>query len=59
VRARAPKALQPVTQSTLDYAKKHAFVIEGFGRFPHRNKILGRESTPAEIEFLSHPGSRF
>ncbi len=43
----------------LDYAKRHQAVIERFGRFPHRNKILGRESTPDEIEFLRQPGSSF
>lgn len=43
----------------LDYAIRHREVIERFGRFPHRNEILGRESTPEEIEFLKQPGSRF
>lgn len=43
----------------LDYAIRHREVIERFGRFPHRNKILGRQSTPAEKAFLEQPGSRF
>jgi uncharacterized protein (DUF924 family) len=43
----------------LDYAKRHRDVIRRFRRFPHRNAILGRESTPEEIEFLKQPGSRF
>ncbi|MEL6938018.1 MAG: DUF924 family protein [Cyanobacteria bacterium J06598_1] len=43
----------------LDYAIRHRDIIERFGRFPHRNEILGRQSTPAEIEFLQQPGSRF
>lgn len=43
----------------LDYAIRHREVIERFGRFPHRNEILGRQSTPAEIAFLQQPGSRF
>ncbi|EDX87537.1 conserved hypothetical protein [Synechococcus sp. PCC 7335] len=43
----------------LDYAKRHRDVIKQFGRFPHRNEILGRESTPAELAFLQQPGSRF
>ena len=43
----------------LDYAKRHFQVIERFGRFPHRNDILGRESTPEETEFLKQPGSSF
>jgi uncharacterized protein (DUF924 family) len=59
VHGRAPKALAPVTQSTLEYAQKHAAIVERFGRFPHRNAILGRESTADETKFLSEPGSRF
>ena len=43
----------------LRYAKRHAEIIERFGRFPHRNSILGRESTPEEIAFLREPGSSF
>lgn len=43
----------------LDYARKHLDVVARFGRFPHRNAILGRPSTPEEIEFLKQPGSRF
>ncbi|HSO07878.1 MAG TPA: DUF924 family protein [Pelomicrobium sp.] len=42
-----------------DYAVRHRDVIARFGRFPHRNAIIGRESTSAEIEFLREPGSRF
>jgi uncharacterized protein (DUF924 family) len=43
----------------LDWARKHFDVIRRFGRFPHRNGILGRLSTPEEADFLSRPGSRF
>jgi hypothetical protein len=43
----------------LDYARKHYDVVARFGRFPHRNAILGRSSTPEELEFLKQPGSRF
>lgn len=43
----------------LAWAKQHARVIQLFGRFPHRNSILGRESTAGEIAFLAAPGSRF
>ncbi len=43
----------------LDYAEQHRAVIARFGRFPHRNAILGRESTPEELEFLQQPGSSF
>ena len=41
------------------YARRHREIIERFGRFPHRNGALGRESTAAEIEFLKLPGSGF
>ncbi len=43
----------------LAYARKHQVVIKRFGRFPHRNAILGRESTVEEVQFLTEPGSRF
>lgn len=43
----------------LDYAKQHADVIERFGRFPHRNEMLGRESTPEEAKWLAEGGVRF
>jgi len=43
----------------LDYAEKHRKIIQRFGRFPHRNKILGRVSTPEEEAFLREPGSSF
>jgi len=41
------------------YAERHRDIIRRFGRFPHRNGILGRENTAAEIEFLKQPGSGF
>lgn len=43
----------------LDYARRHRDVVARFGRFPHRNRILGRASTPEELEFLKQPGSSF
>ncbi len=43
----------------LDYELKHKAIIERFGRFPHRNSALGRESTAEEIEFLKQSGSSF
>lgn len=43
----------------LDYARRHAVIIERFGRYPHRNAALGRASTPEEIAFLKEPGSSF
>ncbi|MBX3624925.1 MAG: DUF924 domain-containing protein [Rhizobacter sp.] len=43
----------------LDYAERHHAIVVRFGRFPHRNAILGRPSTPEETAFLSQPGSSF
>jgi uncharacterized protein (DUF924 family) len=43
----------------LESARRHHDIVSRFGRFPHRNAILGRESTAGEIEFLSRPGSSF
>jgi len=43
----------------LDYAHRHRGVIARFGRFPHRNPILGRASTPDELQYLSQPGAGF
>ncbi|HEY9605171.1 MAG TPA: DUF924 family protein [Allocoleopsis sp.] len=49
----------PECVSGVDYAHRHLNVIKRFGRFPHRNKILNREITPEEMEFLKQPGSSF
>ena len=46
-------------QGNLDFEIKHKQIIERFGRYPHRNAILGRQSTEEEIEFLKQPGSGF
>ena len=45
--------------NSASFARRHRDIIARFGRFPHRNKILGRTSTPAEVEFLKQPGSSF
>jgi uncharacterized protein (DUF924 family) len=45
--------------NALDYAERHAVIVERFGRYPHRNAVLGRESSPEELTFLQGPGSRF
>ena len=52
-------AADPETQSSYPYAIKHREVIEQFGRFPHRNAILGRGNTLEETAFLKQPGSSF
>ena len=46
-------------ENNYDYAVKHRDIIARFGRFPHRNRILGRENTVREAEFLTKPGSSF
>lgn len=46
-------------EKTCAFEWKHREIIERFGRYPHRNAILGRESTAQELEFLSQPGSSF
>jgi uncharacterized protein (DUF924 family) len=57
--AQQPEADRAVFADNLDYAERHQKVIARFGRFPHRNAVLGRESTAEELAFLSGPGSRF
>lgn len=49
----------PETRGLLAWAQKHRAIVERFGRFPHRNAALGRESTPGELAFLEEPGSSF
>lgn len=46
-------------ENNLDFELRHKAIIEKFGRYPHRNQIVGRVSTPEEIEFLKLPGSGF
>jgi uncharacterized protein (DUF924 family) len=50
---------QPGMEDTWRFELRHQAIIERFGRYPHRNAILGRESTPEELAFLSEPGSGF
>ncbi|VVP58282.1 hypothetical protein PS850_05958 [Pseudomonas fluorescens] len=57
--AQQPESDRTLFNDYLDYAERHQQVIARFGRFPHRNAVLGRESTAEELEFLSRPGSRF
>ena len=54
-----PEADRAVFADNLDYAERHQKIIARFGRFPHRNAVLGRESTAEEDAFLRQPGSRF
>jgi uncharacterized protein (DUF924 family) len=55
----APAEHQPLYRDYLDFALRHQVIVDRFGRFPHRNAILGRESTNEEQAFLRQPGSGF
>lgn len=57
--AEAPEPLRPHFAGELRAAENHRAIIERFGRFPHRNGTLGRNSTPAELEWLQAGGSSF
>lgn len=50
---------KPIFSGFADYAQRHRVIVDQFGRFPHRNAVLGRESTAQELEFLTQPGSSF
>ena len=54
-----PLFREHTTDKVFQYALKHKNIIARFGRFPHRNAILGRKSTKSEIQFLKTPGSSF
>jgi uncharacterized protein (DUF924 family) len=49
----------PLGDSTVEYAYRHRDLIRRFGRFPHRNAVLGRASTPEELRYLAVPGTGF
>ena len=53
------EASKALAENSVNFAKRHLEIIEQFGRFPHRNAILGRTSTQDEREFLKQPGSSF
>lgn len=55
----ARPAYRDFCQTVVDYAHQHRDVIEQFGRFPHRNEVLNRASTPEEEAYLSKPGAGF
>lgn len=57
--AEAAPAFVATAAGYVDYAIRHRDIVARFGRFPHRNAILGRASTPEEIAFLATPGSGF
>jgi uncharacterized protein (DUF924 family) len=55
----APDDWKQTMNGYADFADQHCTIIERFGRFPHRNKALGRENTAVETEYLASGGSRF
>lgn len=55
----APESLQEAVDGFYQYALAHKKIIDQFGRYPHRNEQLGRDSTAQELEFLKQPGSSF
>jgi uncharacterized protein (DUF924 family) len=57
--AEVPGEWRKAFDSYVDFAVRHKRIVDRFGRFPHRNAILGRESTSEEIDFLKEPGSGF
>jgi uncharacterized protein (DUF924 family) len=50
---------EPALAGLTDWARRHLDIVARFGRFPHRNALLGRASTAEEVEFLRQPGSGF
>ena len=50
---------RPEGARTAEFARGHLAIVERFGRFPHRNALLGRKSTPEELEFLKQPDSSY
>lgn len=50
---------QPGLENNLEFEHRHREIIVRFGRYPHRNAVLGRESTAEELSFLEEPGSSF
>ncbi|MFY9439236.1 MAG: DUF924 family protein, partial [Burkholderiaceae bacterium] len=50
---------KPAAEGNLSFELRHKAIIDRFGRYPHRNALLGRVSTEAETAFLTEPGSSF
>ena len=59
LRSRAPAGAEARFESFADYARRHRAVIARFGRFPHRNALLGRASSAEELSYLENGGERF
>ncbi|WP_251359879.1 DUF924 family protein [Kangiella sp. TOML190] len=59
IHQQAEKLYQQIPENGYDFELKHKVIIDRFGRYPHRNNILGRESTKEELDFLKQPDSSF
>lgn len=59
LRVECPEPLRDLARAYLQYARAHRDIVARFGRFPHRNAILGRPSSAEELRFLEQPGSGF
>ena len=57
LRDATPSGFRHLTGGYLQFAHQHRDIIARFGRFPHRNSVLGRKSTAAELEYLEHGNS--
>ncbi len=57
--SQAPPAWRKTAAGFADFAVRHRDIVEHYGRFPHRNKVLGRSSTAAETRFLADGGETF
>jgi len=55
----AERLFRDTPKDNYDYELRHKAIVDRFGRYPHRNAMLGRQSTDEEIAFLAQPGSRF
>jgi uncharacterized protein (DUF924 family) len=53
------ESMRSALENAYDFAEQHAEIIEEFGRYPHRNDVLGRESTEAEKEYLKRDDAGF
>ena len=55
----APEEHRPILQEFVDQIRQHHDVINRFGRFPHRNELMRRDSTPDEVQFMRRKGAKF
>ncbi len=59
IHQQAERLFKQIPEHGYDFEIKHKVIIDRYGRYPHRNEILNRQSTPEELDFLQQPGSSF